>query len=100
MMKSLRSLGCIVILFGLLASLGAQTDNSPHRIAVIDVQRVLTESNAGKAAYAKLKKIQDDRIATAQAMDAEITALAKSATKDEKKLAEKRAALQLFSKQA
>ena len=33
------------------------------------MQRVLTTSTAGKAAYEKLKKMQDDRITRAQVMD-------------------------------
>ena len=47
----------------------------PARVAVIDVQRVLATSNAGKAAYDKLKKMQEDRIAKAQKMDEEIKSL-------------------------
>lgn len=47
----------------------------PARVAVIDVQRVLATSNAGKAAYEKLKKMQEDRIAKAQKMDDEIKSL-------------------------
>jgi len=46
--------------------------SAPNRVAVIDVQRVLTTSTAGKAAYEKLKKMQDDRITRAQKMDEEI----------------------------
>src|SRR5437764_806912 len=46
-----------------------------QRLAVIDVQKVLTQSTAGKAAYEKLKKVQDDRIARAQKMDEEIKQL-------------------------
>ncbi len=48
---------------------------SPMRVAVIDVQRVLATSTAGKAAYEKLKKMQDDRVARAQKMDEEAKAL-------------------------
>ena len=46
----------------LAAPLFAQT---PARVAVIDVQKVLTTSNAGKTAYERLKKLQDDRMARA-----------------------------------
>ena len=46
--------------------------SAPQRVAVIDVQRVLTTSSAGKAAYEKLKKMQDDRVVRAQKMDEEI----------------------------
>jgi outer membrane protein len=46
--------------------------NAPARVAVIDVQKVLTTSTAGKAAYEKLKKMQDDRIERAKQMDEEM----------------------------
>ena len=45
--------------------------NAPARVAVVDVQKVLTQSVAGKAAYDKLKKMQDDRVAKAKQMTAE-----------------------------
>ena len=47
----------------------------PARVAVIDVQKVLTQSAAGKAAYEKLKKMQDDRIERARKMDEELRTL-------------------------
>ena len=47
----------------------------PARVAVIDVQKVLSQSNAGKAAYEKLKKMQDDKIARAKSMDEEMRKL-------------------------
>jgi outer membrane protein len=49
--------------------------SAPQRFAVIDVQKVLTQSSAGKAAYEKLKKMQDDRVEKAKAMDDEIKKL-------------------------
>lgn len=67
--------------------------NAPARVAVVDVQKVLTQSTAGKAAYEKLKKMQDDRVAKAKSMDEEMRKLdADLATKrlslSEDKLAE------------
>jgi outer membrane protein len=47
----------------------------PARIAVVDVNKVLMSSAPGKAAFEKLKKMQDDRIAKAQVMNEEITKL-------------------------
>ena len=47
----------------------AQSSTSTMRVAVIDVQKVLATSSAGKVAYEKLKKMQDDRIARAQKLD-------------------------------
>lgn len=67
--------------------------NAQGRVAVIDVQKVLTQSTAGKAAYEKLKKMQDDRVAKAKAMDDELRKLdsdinAKRISLSEDKLAE------------
>ena len=45
----------------------AQTQ--PARLAVIDVQRVLASSSAGKAASERLKKMQEDRVIRAKQMD-------------------------------
>lgn len=49
--------------------------NAPGRVAVVDVQKVLTQSVAGKAAYEKLKKMQEDRINKAKQMDEEMKKL-------------------------
>src|SRR5438874_326992 len=49
--------------------------SAPQRMAVIDVQKVLSQSSAGKVSYEKLKKMQDERIARAQKMDDEIKQL-------------------------
>ncbi len=49
--------------------------NSPQRVAVIDVQKVLTQSTAGKVAYDRLKKMQDERVEKAKAMDEELRKL-------------------------
>lgn len=46
--------------------------SAPSRLAVIDVQRVLATSSAGKTAYDRLKKMQDERMVRAQKMDEEI----------------------------
>ena len=62
-----------VAVAALAAPMFAQT--TPARVAVIDVQKVLTQSTAGKAAYEKLKKIQDDRMEKAKGMDEELRKL-------------------------
>ena len=49
--------------------------SAPQRMAVIDVQKVLSQSTAGKASYERLKKMQEDRIARAQKMDEEVKQL-------------------------
>ena len=88
----------------------AQT--TPARIAVIDVQKVLAQSTAGKAAYDKLKKVQDEKVEKAKAMDdemkkldAEITAKRISLSEDkladlQKQLAEKRINMQRYAQDA
>ena len=62
-----------VAALALAAPMFAQSQ--PQRLAVIDVQKVLSTSTAGKQAYEKLKKLQDDRIVKAQKMDEEIKTL-------------------------
>lgn len=46
--------------------------SAPARVAVIDVNKVLSTSAAGKAAAAKLKQLQEEKIARGQKMDEEI----------------------------
>lgn len=86
--------------------------NAPARIAVIDVQKVLTQSTAGKAAYEKLKKMQDERMDRAKAMDeevkkldADITSKRISLSEDkladlQKQLADKRISMQRYAQDA
>ena len=86
--------------------------NVPARVAVVDVQKVLTQSTAGKAAYEKLKKMQDDRVAKAKQMDDELKKLESdlntkriSLAEDKlaemtKQVADKRIAMQRFAQDA
>jgi len=86
--------------------------NAPARIAVIDVQKVLSQSVAGKAAYEKLKKMQDDRVEKAKAMDEELRKLDTdintkkiSLSEDklaemQKQLADKRISMQRYAQDA
>lgn len=53
----------------------AFAQNTPARVAVVDVQKVLTQSTPGKAAYERLKKMQDERISKAKQMDDELKKL-------------------------
>jgi len=62
-----------VAVAALAAPMFAQT--TPARIAVIDVNKVLTQSTAGKAAYEKLKRMQDERMERAKGMDDELKKL-------------------------
>lgn len=84
----------------------------PPPIAVVDVTKVLTTSKAGKAAYNRLKQLQDARVKTASGLDAEVQALQKALdsgrmTMTEAKVAEatkviadKRVAMQRYAKDA
>jgi outer membrane protein len=82
------------------------------RIAVIDVQKVLTTSTIGKTAYEKLRKMQEDRMQKARLLDDEARKLdaqiaAGKATLNaaqlsdlQKQLADKRIAIQRYAKDA
>lgn len=86
--------------------------NTPARVAVIDVQKVLTQSTTGKAAYEKLKAMQEDRVAKAKQLDedarkleADITTKRISLSEDklsemQKQLADKRIAIQRYAQDA
>jgi outer membrane protein len=94
----------------LAAPMFAQT--TPARVAVIDVQKVLTQSTAGKAAYEKLKKVQDDKMEKAKGMDDELKKLdadiaskrlslsEDKLTEMQKTLAEKRISMQRYAQDA
>lgn len=62
-----------VAVAALAAPMFAQT--TPMRVAVVDVQKVLAQSTAGKQAYDRLKKMQEERITRAQKMNEELTNL-------------------------
>lgn len=71
MKKVFVSIGLVV---ALAVPAMAQT-TAPARIAVINVQRVLAESESGKAALEKLRKMQEERTAKLKKMDDEIRVL-------------------------
>ena len=84
----------------------------PSRIAVIDVQKVLSTSSAGKVAYDRLKKMQEEKIEKARQMDeelrkldAEINTKKLSLSEDkisgiQKQIAEKRILMQRYAQDA
>src|SRR5688500_5378146 len=53
----------------------AMAQIAPARVAVIDVQKVLATSSAGKAAYERLKKLQEERITKAKGMEDDLRKL-------------------------
>lgn len=70
----MKKLAISVVIAALAAPMFAQTA-APARFAVINVQKVLAESGAGKVALERLKKMQDERVARAKKMDEEVQAL-------------------------
>ncbi|HVR39076.1 MAG TPA: OmpH family outer membrane protein [Thermoanaerobaculia bacterium] len=99
-----------VAVAALAAPMFAQS--TPSRVAVIDVNRVLAQSTAGKSAYEKLKKMQEDKIAKAKQMDddlakldADINTKKLSLSEDkltdlQKQLADKKIAMQRYAQDA
>jgi outer membrane protein len=86
--------------------------SAPQRVAVIDVNKVLSSSTAGKTAAAKLKQLQDDKMARAQKLDDEIKTLdndintkkislsEEKLTEMAKQLSDKKIAMQRFAQDA
>jgi outer membrane protein len=86
--------------------------NTPGRVAVIDVQKVLSQSSSGKAAYDKLKRLQEERIEKARQLDEDARKLESdigtkriSLSEDklaemQKQLADKRIAIQRYAQDA
>lgn len=82
----------------------------PTRIAVIDVQKVLGQSTAGRAATAKIKQLQDSRISRAKVLDEELRKLTTQLSAAgvtparraniEAQIAEKRIAMKRFAEDA
>ncbi|HUP66389.1 MAG TPA: OmpH family outer membrane protein [Thermoanaerobaculia bacterium] len=70
----MKKLMMTLILAALAVPAFAQT-TAPSRVAVINVQRVLAESETGKAALEKLRKLQEERQARLKKMDDDIRAL-------------------------
>ena len=99
-----------VAVMAMAAPMFAQS--APAKVAVIDVQRVLTTSTAGKAAYDRLKKMQEDRINRAKTMDEELRKLdtdlntkklslsEDKITEMTKQISDKRIAMQRFAQDA
>lgn len=61
------------VMFMVLAA--AVTASAQIKVAVIDVQRVVTESDSGKEALGKLKGLQDSKIAEGQKLQKELDGL-------------------------
>jgi outer membrane protein len=65
----------LLLAAALVAPLAARAQDKPVKIGIIDVQRILTDSATGKEAIAKIKQLQDAKLAEAKTKQDEITAL-------------------------
>jgi outer membrane protein len=88
MKRSSLLVGCVAIFVAVALPASAQQMN----IAVIDVQRVVTESDPGKQALQKLKELQDAKIDEGRALQQELAALQEQMSKQRFTLSEERLA--------
>ena len=82
-----RNIGIAVLLVGLALPAAAQT-----KIAVIDVQRVVSESDPGKESLINLQKLQEEKIAAGQSLQEEFNAMREQINKQRMTLSEERLA--------
>jgi len=99
----------LVLAFALFAvPLFAQQSAMPSRLAVVDVDKVLFASSAGKAAFERLQKLQEDLRSKMEKMQEEMKSLrekraaasANEAASLERQLADKQTAAQRFAEDA
>ena len=92
----MRVLSVLLLTFlttGVAAPLAAQAvADAPQRVAVIDVQRLLTESNLGKAALEELKALGEAKQAEAVALQDEINDLRQRLTEGRLSLSDEKIA--------
>ncbi len=81
------SVGMVVLLAGLALPVAAQVN-----VAVIDVQRVVAESDPGKESLASLQKLQDSKITQGQTLQEEFNAMREQISKQRFTLSEERLA--------
>jgi outer membrane protein len=65
----------LALLFAAVPAVRAQSAERPLKIALIDVQRLVTDSAVGKEALGRLKNLQDAKVAEGKAKQDEIEAL-------------------------
>ncbi len=88
MHRSRLAVGIVAIVLAAALPAAAQGVN----IAVIDVQRVVTESDPGKEALQKLKLLQDAKIDEGRALQQELTTMQEQMSKQRFTLSEERLA--------
>lgn len=106
----MKKFAIAVALAAFASPMFAQT--TPARVAIIDVQKVLTQSTAGKAMVDKLQKMQAEKVERAKQLeeelrklDADISTKRLSLSEDklaelQKQLNEKRISMQRFAQDA
>ena len=87
MKRSSLLLGVVAVLLTVALPAAAQVN-----IAVIDVQRVVTESDPGKEALQKLKQLQDAKIDEGRALQQQLSGLQEQMSKQRFTLSEERLA--------
>lgn len=109
--------GAALLAAGILFSSQAPAGAEPPKrasggIAVVDVKKLMSQSKSGKAAFEKLKKMQDEMVAKARLMDTEANRLADEIAKGEgalteeklaalkKQLADQRVAMKRYAEEA
>ena len=88
MKRSSLFVGCVVIILALALPAAAQQLS----IAVIDVQRVVTESDPGKQALQKLKELQDAKMDEGRSLQQTLAGLQEQMAKQRFTLSEERLA--------
>ena len=88
MKRSSLLVGCVVIILSLALPAAAQE----LTIAVIDVQRVVTESDPGKQALQKLKELQDAKVDEGRVLQQTLAGLQEQMAKQRFTLSEERLA--------
>lgn len=88
MKRSSLLFGLVMIVLAVALPVSAQQMN----IAVIDVQRVVTESDPGKQALQKLKELQDAKIDEGRALQQELASMQEQMSKQRFTLSEERLA--------
>ena len=88
MKRSSLLVGCVVIILALALPAAAQQLS----IAVIDVQRVVTESDPGKQALQKLKELQDAKMDEGRSLQQTLAGLQEQMAKQRFTLSEERLA--------
>ena len=85
-------LAVVALLAAAAGSAAAQTADKPLRVAVIDSERILLGSKAGKAAVEELKKMQEAKEAELKAKEQEIQDLQKKLQEQRLSLAQEKIA--------